>query len=213
LLVLLISTSDYHGRLQDINGEYLTGDFIFNKSKLPIDLSEFTSNQLRKDKFTDDMLIQKININLKVEYERIIHIKITDPNNPDRWEVPTDLVDRKYSFHLHNNSKSKPPTDSFYSLSYTNETDEFTFDLKDKNNKIFYTFSKNKFLYSDRYINFESILTTNDIYGFGERGHELKLNDGVYTIWPNDTGVSKKMMVKVEEMDTVINRLDCIELI
>ena len=192
LLVLLISTSDYHGRLQDINGEYLTGDFIFDKSKLPIDLSEFTSNQLRKDKFTDDMLIKKININLKVEYERIIHIKITDPNNPDRWEVPTDLVDRKYSFHLHNNSKSKPPTDSFYSLSYTNETDEFTFDLKDKNNKIFYTFSKNKFLYSDRYINFESILTTNDIYGFGERGHELKLNDGVYTIWPNDTGGIQK---------------------
>ena len=188
LFLLFISASDYHGYLQDINGEYLTGDFIFDERKLPIDLDEFKSNQLRPEKFTEEMLIKKININLKVEYENIIHLKITDPNNPDRWEVPTDLVDRQYSFNLHKNIKSKTSPDSFYSLSILNDTDQFSFELKDKNNQVFYTFSKNKFLFSDRYINFESILTKDDIYGFGERGHELKLNPGVYTIWPNDTG-------------------------
>ena len=115
LLLLLISSSDYHGYLHDVNGEYLTGDFIFDKTKA-VDLKEFESNQLRKDKFTDEMLIRKININLKVEYENIIHIKITDPNNPDRWEVPTDLVDRQYSFNLHKNMKSSTSPESFYSL-------------------------------------------------------------------------------------------------
>ena len=191
LLLLLISSSDYHGYLHDINGEYLTGDFIFDKTKT-IDFKEFESNQLRKEKFTDEMLIRKININLKVEYENIIHIKITDPNNPDRWEVPTDLVDRQYSFNLHKNMKSSTSPESFYSLSYLNDTDIFSFQLKDKNNNVIYTFSKNKFLFSDRYINFESILTTKDIYGFGERFHELKLDEGVYTIWPNDTGGIKE---------------------
>ena len=134
------------------------------------------------------MLIKKININLRIEYENIIHIKITDPNNPDRWEVPEDLVDKKYRFNLYKNIKSIPSPDSFYSLNFSNTTDIFSFDLVDKNNSIFYSFSQEIFLFTDRFINFESILTTNDIYGFGERGHELKLNDGVYTIWPNDTG-------------------------
>ena len=191
-LFLLISTTDYHGMLFDINGEYLTGDFTFNESKLPLDLNPFTSNQLRPKKFTPDMLIKKINITLKIEYENIIHLKITDSNNPDRWEVPEELLDKQYRFNLHKNTKSKPSTDSFYNLVFTNDTDFFSFELRDENGKNFYTFSKEMFLFSDRYINFESILSTNDIYGFGERGHELKLNEGVYTIWPNDTGGIKE---------------------
>ena len=27
----------------------------------------------------------------------------------------------------------------------------------------------------------------NDIYGFGERYHKLKLGEGIFTLWPNDT--------------------------
>ena len=185
---LLIRSTDYHGYLYDINDEYLSGDFIFDESKLPLNTSQFTSLQLRNASKLNEMLIKKININLKIEYENIIHIKITDPNDPNRWEVPEDLLDKEYRFNLYKNIKHRPSLDSFYSLYFSNTTDIFSFELRDKNNSIFYTFSSEKFLYSDRYINFESILTTNDIYGFGERGHELKLNDGVYTIWPNDTG-------------------------
>ena len=186
-LLILISTTDYHGYLQDINGEYLTGDFTFNESKLPLDLTPFQSNQLRHSGSLDDMLIKQININLKVEYKNLIHIKITDSNNPDRWEVPLDLVDKYYRYLLHDNIKSFPSEDSFFSLEFTNNSDIFSFQLK-KEGQTFYTFSSEMFLYTDRYINFESILTTDDIYGFGERGHELKLDEGVYTIWPNDTG-------------------------
>ena len=184
---ICILNADYHGYLYDINGEYLKGDFSFNESKLPLDVSEFKSNQLRHPESLNDMLIKKIEINLKIEYENIIHLKITDSNNPNRWEVPLDLVDKQYRFNLYNNSKSKPSSDFFYSLDFINTTDIFSFQLK--NNKgVFYTFSSEMFLFTDRYINFESLLTTTDIYGFGERGHELKLNEGIYTIWPNDTG-------------------------
>ena len=189
LLSLLISTTDYHGYLYDINGEYLTGDFTFDESKLPLNYTDFKSDQLVNGEYLKNSLIKKININLKVEYENIIHIKITDANNPDRWEVPEDLVDMEYRFNLYANTKSKPSQDSYYSLKFiNNDSDIFSFQLLDKQNNIFYTFSKDMFLFTDRYINFESILTTNDIYGFGERGHELKLNEGIYTIWPNDTG-------------------------
>ena len=185
---ILVTATDYHGNLYDFNGNYLSGDFIFDETKLPLNTTKFNSFQLRHPESLNDMLIKKININLRIEYENIIHIKITDPNNPDRWEVPEDLVDRKYRFNLYKNIKSIPSPDSFYSLNFSNTTDIFSFDLVDKNNSIFYSFSQEIFLFTDRFINFESILTTNDIYGFGERGHELKLTDGVYTIWPNDTG-------------------------
>ena len=188
LTKILVRNTDYHGNLYDFNGKYLSGDFTFDETKLPLNTSKFNSFQLRHPESLNDMLIKKININLKIEYENIIHIKITDPNNPDRWEVPEDLVDKKYRFNLYKNIKSIPSPDSFYSLNFSNTTDIFSFDLVDKNNSIFYSFSQEIFLFTDRFINFESILTTNDIYGFGERGHELKLTDGVYTIWPNDTG-------------------------
>jgi len=43
------------------------------------------------------------------------------------------------------------------------------------------------FLYIDILIGFGGYFTTNDVYGFGERYHELKLGDGKFTMWPNDT--------------------------
>ena len=96
IISFLVSSTDYHGYLYDKNGEYLSGDFTFDESKFPIDTSKFKSFQLRNPNALNDMLIKKININLKIEYENIIHIKITDPNNPDRWEVPLDLIDKQY---------------------------------------------------------------------------------------------------------------------
>ena len=184
----LITSTDYHGHLYDIKGEYLSGNFTFDEDKLPLNTTKFNSFQMRHPESLESMLIKNININLQFKYENILHIKITDSNNPDRWQVPEDIIDTKYNFNLHKNIKSKPSLNSFFSFSLSNSSDTFSFELKDKNNITFYTFSNDTFLYTDRFINFESILTTNDIYGFGERGHELKLNDGIYTIWPNDTG-------------------------
>ena len=70
--------------------------------------------------------------------------------------------------------------------------DDFTFRLKTPDNEEFYSFStKDNFIFSDTYINFQSKLTSDNIYGFGERTHDFKLNEGIYTIWPYDCGGTK----------------------
>ena len=50
---------------------------------------------------------------------------------------------------------------------------------------------RTNFIYSDTYINFESKLTSNKIYGFGERTHDFQLKDGIYTIGSFDCGGTK----------------------
>ena len=70
--------------------------------------------------------------------------------------------------------------------------EDFGFRLMTGDSKEFYSFTTTKnFIFSDTYINFESKLTTNKIYGFGERTHNFHLKDGIYTIWPHDCGTIK----------------------
>ena len=188
LLLTIITATDYHGYLYSNNGE-LSGDFIFDKSKLPLNYTNFESKQMRHPESLNDMVIQKININLKIEYDKFIHIKIKDANNRNRWEVPSDIISNDYQYNLPKNIKDKPSSSSIYNLYFSNNTDIFSFELKDKkNDQTFYTFSNDTFLFADKFINFESILTSDNIYGFGERYHNIKLDKGIYTIWPNDTG-------------------------
>ena len=135
------------------------------------------------------MLIKKININLKIEYDKFIHLKITDSTDKNRWEVPSDIISTDYQYNLYKNIKDSPSSSSIYNLFFSNTSDIFSFELRQKDNqKTFYTFSNDTFLFADRFINFESILTNDNIYGFGERYHNIKLDKGIYTIWPNDTG-------------------------
>ena len=188
ILFSFITTTDYHGYLYPNNGE-LSGDFIFDESKLPLNYSKFESDQLRHGEALEKMLIKKININLKIEYDKFVHIRITDPNNKNRWEVPSDLTSTEYRYNLPKNKSDKPSSSSIYDLVFSNKSDVFSFDLTKKGEKeAFYSFSDDTFLFADRFINFESILTTDNIYGFGERYHNIKLDKGIYTIWPNDTG-------------------------
>ena len=74
-----------------------------------------------------------------------------------------------------------------------NETlEDFSFKLMTQESQEFYYFTSTKnFLFSDKYINFESKLTTDKIYGFGERTHDFKLNEGTYTIWSHDCSGTK----------------------
>ena len=186
LLSIILSTTDYHGFLYSNDG-ILSGDFSFDEKKIPLNTTKYQSYQMRHPESLNDMLIKKININLKIEYEKFVHIKITDSNNKNRWEVPNDIISKEYQYNLHKNINDKM-TSPIYNFFFTNESDIFSFELKDNDNNTFYTFSNDTFLYTDRFINFESILTTDYIFGFGERYHNIKLDKGVYTIWPNDTG-------------------------
>ena len=190
LLILLFSTcltlTNYHGYVYSNNGKF-SGDFIFDEEK-PFDLKKFESKQMIHLERLNDMIIKKININLQIEYNKFIHIKIKDSNDKDRWEIPSDIIGKDYQYNLHQNIKESPPSSSLYNLFFSNKSDVFSFELKNRRDETFYTFSNDTFLFTDRFINFESILTSDDIYGFGERYHNIKLGTGVYTIWPNDTG-------------------------
>ena len=53
--------------------------------------------------------------------------------------------------------------------------------------ELIFTTENMDFIYSDVFISFAGLVTSNDVYGFGERYHELKLGDGIFTLWPNDT--------------------------
>ena len=186
LLSLILSLTDYHGYLYSNDG-MLSGDFIFTDTSL--NTSKFESFQMRFPEKLNDMLIRKININVKIEYEKFVHVKITDSNDKDRWEVPSDIISSNYQYNLNKNIKESTSSSSDYTLFLSNKSDIFSFELREKeNDKTFYTFSNDTFLFTDRFINFESILTTDKIFGFGERYHNIKLDKGIYTIWPNDTG-------------------------
>ena len=74
----------------------------------------------------------------------------------------------------------------------SNINEEFGFRLMTNHDEEFYYFStSDNFLFSETFINFRSKLTSDNIYGFGERIHDFKLNEGTYTIWPNGGGTTK----------------------
>ena len=186
--------------------------YVFQK-KEKIDLSQFSSPQLRKPE--NIKLIKKLEISLDLEYDKIIHLKIKDAENK-RWEVPeADIIDEEYISNLNDNRvgmsklKSKIYSQYFYidllsnitsnnnekniteNNNNTNENiqEEFGFKIMTQGREEIYSFTTSKnFLFSDTYINFESKLSSDKIYGFGERTHDFQLKEGTYTIWPNDCG-------------------------
>ena len=199
------------GRDEDL-GEGET--FILFQNETKKDINSFSSPQLRNPKKIK--LIEKLEISLELEFDKFVHLKIKDADNK-RWEIPEDdvlnkdyLADKidnsvslnKYTkvvdsqhFYLEilENKNSEEDFDEikkdnpFYQE--YNNTEEFCFRLMNNDNKQFFYFNTSQnFLFSDTFINFESKLTSDDIFGFGERTHEFKLNEGIYTIWTQDIG-------------------------
>ena len=186
--------------------------YIIQK-KEKIDFNQFSSPQLRKPE--NIKLIPKLKISLNLEYDKIYHLKIKDADNK-RWEVPEkDILDEEYLSNRNDNKvvmsklKSKYIAKYFYIDFLTNITnsnddnknttesnenikEEFGFRIMSQENDEIYSFSTSKnFLFSDTYINFEFKLTSDKIYGFGERTHDFQLKEGTYTIWPHDCGGTK----------------------
>ena len=208
------NNSDY----EDYYDEY----FYISQKKEDIKFDQFSSDQLRKPEKIK--LIERLKLSLDVEYDNLVHLKITD-SSKNRWEVPEkDVLDKEYLKNRNENkvglSKYSRIIDSrsFYvefdvndtnGLGYDPEMDydddyhhyyhnsnetykEFSFRLITQDSEEFYSFSsQTNFLYSDTYINFEAKLTTNKIYGFGERTHDFQLKDGIYTIGSLDCGGTK----------------------
>ena len=168
--------------------------FYIKQNKEEINIKDFSSNQLRNPQ--NIKLIEKLEITLDLEYKNFVHLKIKDASMK-RWELPeNDILNKEYLNNRQNNTlsvskKSSIITSNLFNIEL-NSTKEFAFKLTNDESLEFYSFSTTKqFLYSDTYINFQSKLTSENIYGFGERTHDFKLNKGIYTIWPHDCGGTK----------------------
>ena len=168
--------------------------FYIKQNKEEINIKDFSSNQLRNPQ--NIKLIEKLEITLDLEYKNFVHLKIKDASMK-RWELPeNDILNKEYLNNKQNNTlsvskKSSIITSNLFNIEL-NSTKEFAFKLTNDESLEFYSFSTTKqFLYSDTYINFQSKLTSDNIYGFGERTHDFKLNKGIYTIWPHDCGGTK----------------------
>lgn len=157
------------------------------------DLNKFNSPRLLNKQNIHQ--IHDLNISVNIECSKYVHLKITDKNKK-RWEIPKEILNPEYFNNLNNIQNTKEDK-TLFKMNVFGDKDNFYgnnfgFDLSVKNNEndkknIFYSFKmEENFLFSDNFISFESYLTSDNIYGFGERIHEFKLDGGVYTIWPVD---------------------------
>ena len=150
-----------------------------------LDLRSIKSQQLINK--NNIRVSKKININLKLEHSNYVHLEI-ESNHKNRWKVPKEILNKNYFNTLDEKKSEKKKVE--FEIEYGQQNDDFFFNLyfeSKRNKNIFYSFTtENNFLYSKTYINFESILSSDDIFGFGERVHSFKLTEGIYTIWPTN---------------------------
>ena len=221
------SYDNYNSNYNDSFGDVGSNDnplekFYLEQNISKINLKSFSCRQLRKPE--NIKIVNKVEMTLSVEYDKFVHMKIKDAENP-RWEIPeSDILNEDYLSAVENNRislsiysrylDSKTFYVEFLSNKYSDEQDfdhfrdidmikeekldhldEFSFRLMTNEENQFYLFnSSENFIFSDNYINFQSVLTSGNIYGFGERNYDFKLNEGLYTIWTQDLSGTKPDM-------------------
>ena len=130
---------------------------------------------------TSAKLIRNLILNIKLECDGIIHFEIYDE---EKNRFRPNLTDESYLKKIKNCKHNLNLDDIGFQLSKINK--QFYFSIEKNSNKIL-SLNPKRFLYTDTLINFEIMLTSNNIFGFGERNTEFRLSTGKYTIWPNDT--------------------------
>ena len=129
--------------------------------------------------------IKKLKINLDLECNEVIHLKITDKEK-ERWEPSNYTISSEYKEKV-KKCKSSIPLKSNGIYINENKSEPFSFKII-KNKETILSSEKGNFLYSEYFLTLGFYLTSNNIYGFGERYHNLSLGDGIFTTNPNDTG-------------------------
>lgn len=163
--------------------EVLDKDYLSNKNDNLIEFSKY-SKLLDSQYFYIEILSNEVN---QTNESKLFNTNNTKKENEEENE------DENKDENDDENEKDydeEEENDENYGKKYVVE--DFSFRLMTQDNEEFFYFStKDNFIYSDTYINFESKLTSDNIYGFGERTHDFKLNEGIYTIWPYDCGGTK----------------------
>ena len=130
--------------------------------------------------------IERLNIQISLECDKYLHIKVVDALK-NRWEPPFTISD-SYKEKIQTCNQSKSLQDFGLIISEDMEEPFYMTLTNPDTGELIFTTENTDFLYSDLFIAFGGYITTNDVYGFGERAHELNLGDGKFTMWPNDTG-------------------------
>ena len=186
-------------------------DFYLFQNISNIDINSFNSPQLRNPQ--NLKIIEKLEISLRIENEKFVHLKIKDMEN-ERWEVPEDdIINEDFLIMIEDNELSLFESNNFQiellkrkdeeknkktKKNKNDDNDEIIFDdefafrliNEDKKEFLYFNTSEN-FLFSDTFISFQTKLSSDKIYGFGERTHDFKLGEGIYTMWTYDCGGTK----------------------
>ena len=129
--------------------------------------------------------IKKLKINIDLECNEIIHLKLTDYEK-ERWNPSDYTISPNYKNKI-KKCKNIIPLKTNGIIINEDKKEPFSFKII-KNQETILTTEKANLLFSDYFLTLGMYLTSNDIYGFGERYHDFKLGDGIFTTWPNDTG-------------------------
>ena len=185
LFVFISSHNQYYlsDPVYSSDGSQFNGILTFIGDFSPLDYGyDFTRDS--------DLLtpIQKLNIQISLECNQYLHIYITD-SSQKRWENPYSISDSYKEKVKSCFSQASPRNLTEFGL-YISEDKEEPFYISLTNpstGELIFTTENTDFLYSDVFIGFAGFISSNDVYGFGERYHEIKLGDGKFTMWPNDT--------------------------
>jgi len=110
-------------------------------------------------------------------------VRLTDPLNPNRWEVP-----HEHPFPHSDYTKKFAPYDNAL-VKVTVTQFPFSFKVTRKStNEVIFDSSVGDLIYSDYYLQFSTSLATPNIFGFGERAFKFNLGpDGTYSILTKDS--------------------------
>ena len=177
----LNSTNDYYlvegGFLDDLQSKF-RGILQYSGEFSPSDFENVTFQH------PETLIpIKNLSISIELECDEIIHIKITDKENK-RWESPYSISD-SYQEKVSRCANTKSLSDIGFNI-YFKQDEKLYYYLTLEDIPVL-TSENSRFLFSDNFILFGQFLTSNFIAGFGERYHDFKLGDGIYTSWPNDT--------------------------
>ena len=172
------------------DGSRFSGILTFKGEFSP---NEYNYNWTR----SSDLLkpIEILNIQISLECNQYLHFYITD-SVEKRWENIYSISDGFREKVANCEKEASTKSLSQFGLYISEDYDEpFYITLTNPSTgELIFTTENTDFLYTDIFIGFAGFFTTNDVYGFGERYHELKLGDGKFTMWPNDTsGIHEDM--------------------
>jgi cytoskeletal protein RodZ len=128
------SNSNYNDSFGDVDAaDNPLEKFYLEQNISEIDLNSFSSPQFRKPE--NIKIVNKVEMSLSVEYDKFVHMKIKDAENP-RWEVPeTDILNEDYLSAVENNRISLSYFAPKKIRTFTNNVENPTKRKINKNNK------------------------------------------------------------------------------